>query len=179
MFRQRKPSSIHLFMQIAQVGGNDLLQRLRNNSGDVVVFSQQCFKRRKGRPRCFRRMSAYVPILSVRPRPESLRIVFRSVPVRRVIALIDRNSRFSSCHATIFSGLMIRFGPPSAKIICSRLTEAPKKVHMNAREMKRLPASFFRKDNGSEPVRDWLPGLGAENRKTIGVAINTVECSYQ
>lgn len=179
MFRQRKPSSIHLNMQIARVGGNDLLQRLRNNSGDVVVFSQQCFKHRKGRPRRFRRMSVYVPILSVRPRPESLRIVFRSVPVRRVIALIDRNSRFSSCHTTIFSSLMIRFGPPSVKIICSTLTEAPKKVHMNAREMKRLPASFFRKDNGSEPVRNWLPGLSAESRKTIGVATKTVEYGCQ
>ena len=50
---------------------------------------------------------------------------------------------------------------------------------MNAREMKRLPASFFRNDNGSEPVREWLPGLGAENRKTIGVAVKTVEYGCQ
>ena len=49
---------------------------------------------------------------------------------------------------------------------------------MNAREMKRLPASFFRRENGSEPVRDWLLGLSAEDRKTIGVAIKTVEYGW-
>ena len=47
----------------------------------------------------------------------------------------------------------------SAKIICNTLTEAPRKVHLNAREMKCLPASFFRRENGSESVRDWLLGL--------------------
>ena len=49
---------------------------------------------------------------------------------------------------------------------------------MNAREMKRLPASFFRREDGSDPVRDWRLGLSAENRKTIGVAIKTVEYSW-
>ena len=64
------------------------------------------------------------------------------------------------------------------RITCNALAEAPKKVHMNARETKRLPASFFRRENGSEPVRDWLPGLSAEDRKTIGVAVKTVGCGW-
>ena len=49
---------------------------------------------------------------------------------------------------------------------------------MRSREMKCLPASCFRRENGSEPVRDWLLGLSAENRKTIGVAIKTVEYGW-
>ena len=44
--------------------------------------------------------------------------------------------------------------------------------------MKRLPAFFFKRENGSEPVRDWLLGLGAEDRKTIGAAIKTVEYGW-
>ena len=58
-------------LQIARVGGNDALQWLYNDSGDVVVFRQQCFKRREGWPRRFRRRSVYAPILSVRPRSEN------------------------------------------------------------------------------------------------------------
>ena len=41
--------------------------------------------------------------------------------------------------------------------------------------LKRLPARFFRLDNGREPVREWLKSLGSEDRKTIGEDIKDVE----
>jgi hypothetical protein len=33
---------------------------------------------------------------------------------------------------------------------------------------KRVPAIFYRTEAGGEPVRDWLKGLSAEDRKRIG-----------
>jgi len=44
-------------------------------------------------------------------------------------------------------------------------------------ELKRLPARFYRSDNGREPVREWLKGLDLEDRKTIGEDIKDVEFS--
>jgi phage-related protein len=46
------------------------------------------------------------------------------------------------------------------------------------RVLKRLPASFYRSDSGREPVREWLKGLEAEDRKTIGEDIKDVEFSW-
>ena len=43
---------------------------------------------------------------------------------------------------------------------------------------KRVPASFYRTDGGSEPVREWLKGLEAEDRKAIGDDIQTVEFGW-
>jgi phage-related protein len=43
---------------------------------------------------------------------------------------------------------------------------------------KRLPAYFFRLDSGREPVREWLKGLGREERRTIGEDIKDVEFSW-
>ena len=40
---------------------------------------------------------------------------------------------------------------------------------------KRLPVTFFRTDNGSEPVRDWLKSLDRSERVEIGIAIKKVE----
>jgi phage-related protein len=37
---------------------------------------------------------------------------------------------------------------------------------------------FFRTENGSEPVREWLRDLGADDRKTIGEDIKTVELGW-
>ncbi len=44
--------------------------------------------------------------------------------------------------------------------------------------LKRLPAGFYRSNSGHEPVRDWLKGLAAEDRKAIGEDIKDVEFSW-
>ena len=43
---------------------------------------------------------------------------------------------------------------------------------------KRLPASFYKNENGTEPVRDWLKGLEPEERLLIGTDIKTVEYGF-
>jgi phage-related protein len=45
-------------------------------------------------------------------------------------------------------------------------------------EVKRLPARFFRTDNAKEPVRDWLKQLDPLDRKTVGIALKTVEYGW-
>lgn len=49
---------------------------------------------------------------------------------------------------------------------------------MNKRALKRLPARFYRSDNGREPVREWLKNLEAEDRWIIGEDIKDVEFSW-
>ena len=44
--------------------------------------------------------------------------------------------------------------------------------------MKRLPAVFYALPSGREPVREWLKGLGPEDRKLIGEDIKDVEFSW-
>lgn len=44
--------------------------------------------------------------------------------------------------------------------------------------LKRLPARFYRSDSGREPVREWLLGLDAADRKVIGEDIKDVEFSW-
>ncbi len=44
--------------------------------------------------------------------------------------------------------------------------------------LKRLPAHFYRSASGREPVREWLKGLEAEDRKVIGEDIKDVEFSW-
>lgn len=44
--------------------------------------------------------------------------------------------------------------------------------------LKRLPARFWRSDSGREPVREWLQGLEAADRKMIGEDIKDVEFSW-
>jgi len=44
--------------------------------------------------------------------------------------------------------------------------------------LKRLPPRFYRSDGGREPVREWLKGLEAEDRKVIGEDIKDVEFSW-
>lgn len=44
--------------------------------------------------------------------------------------------------------------------------------------MKRLQAVFYRSENGTEPVRGWLKGLGKEDRFRIGTDIKTVEFGW-
>lgn len=44
--------------------------------------------------------------------------------------------------------------------------------------LKRLPAQFYRTEGGREPVREWLQGLNAADRKIIGGDISDVEFSW-
>lgn len=41
-----------------------------------------------------------------------------------------------------------------------------------------LSVCFFRTDAGSEPVREWLKGLSAQDRKIIGEDIKTVQFGW-
>lgn len=41
-----------------------------------------------------------------------------------------------------------------------------------------LEVRFFKTDSGTEPVRDWLRGLSALDRKTIGEDIKTVQFGW-
>lgn len=43
---------------------------------------------------------------------------------------------------------------------------------------KTLPAAFYSTDAGSEPVREWIRGLGPEDRCIIGADIRTVEYGW-
>jgi len=45
-------------------------------------------------------------------------------------------------------------------------------------EMKRIPARFYRNENGNEPVREWLRGLAAKEKRAIGIDIMTVEYGW-
>lgn len=47
-----------------------------------------------------------------------------------------------------------------------------------ARSLKRLPAYFYRSNNGREPVREWLQGLKPADRKIIGEDIKDVEFAW-
>jgi phage-related protein len=50
---------------------------------------------------------------------------------------------------------------------------------MSARELKRLPAIFFRTAAVREPVREWLRSLEpVEDRRQIGIDIQTVEFGW-
>jgi phage-related protein len=44
--------------------------------------------------------------------------------------------------------------------------------------LKRLPARFYRSDSGREPVREWLKGLDAADRRIIGKDIKDVEFAW-
>ena len=42
----------------------------------------------------------------------------------------------------------------------------------------KLTARFFRTEQGTEPVREWLGGLPADDRKRVGDEIRTVQFSW-
>lgn len=44
--------------------------------------------------------------------------------------------------------------------------------------MKRIEARFFKTPAGSEPVREWLKGLDAESRKSIGRDLKRLEFGW-
>ena len=43
---------------------------------------------------------------------------------------------------------------------------------------KRVPVEFYRNENGTEPVRDWLKSLLKDERFLIGADIKTVEFGW-
>ena len=45
-------------------------------------------------------------------------------------------------------------------------------------QLKKVPARFYRNENGAEPVRDWLQGLSKNDRRIIGTDIATVEFGW-
>ena len=51
-------------------------------------------------------------------------------------------------------------------------------VQNKPRNPKVFPARFFRNSAGREPVRDWLTGMTAEDRKAIGDDIRTAELGW-
>ena len=44
--------------------------------------------------------------------------------------------------------------------------------------MKKLPAIFFKTENGKEPVRDWLQGLIRPDKQAIGEDVSRVEFGW-
>jgi len=44
--------------------------------------------------------------------------------------------------------------------------------------MKRIPAIFFRTARGSEPVREWLRAMDAEDRRRVGEDLKTIEFGW-
>jgi phage-related protein len=49
---------------------------------------------------------------------------------------------------------------------------------MNQPPQKIIPAAFYRTASGTEPVREWLKELDAEDRRIIGTDIRTVEFGW-
>jgi phage-related protein len=44
--------------------------------------------------------------------------------------------------------------------------------------LKKIPAAFYQNPNGRHPVREWLKELDAEDRRSIGADIATVEYGW-
>ena len=49
---------------------------------------------------------------------------------------------------------------------------------MTSHGRKRVPAIFYCSSHGNEPVREWLLYLSKEDRKAIGVDIQTIEFGW-
>jgi predicted XRE-type DNA-binding protein len=69
-----------------------------------------------------------------------------------------------------YTNLVIR--DPESSALKGGRPEAPE------RQGKRVPAIFYRTEAGGEPVREWLKGLLAKDRKRIGEDIKTVEFGW-
>jgi phage-related protein len=44
--------------------------------------------------------------------------------------------------------------------------------------LKEIPVIFYRTAAGGEPVREWLRGLSAEDRRTIGADLATIQVGW-
>ena len=49
---------------------------------------------------------------------------------------------------------------------------------MSAKHLSEIAVVFYRSANGVEPVRDWLRGLPADDRRTIGIDLATVQVGW-
>ena len=49
---------------------------------------------------------------------------------------------------------------------------------MNAARLTEIPVVFYRTSGGAEPVLDWLRGLPAQDRRTIGADLATVQFGW-
>ena len=49
---------------------------------------------------------------------------------------------------------------------------------MTGGSRKKVPAIFFRSESGSEPVREWLLDRTKDDRRSIGIDIQTVEFGW-
>lgn len=49
---------------------------------------------------------------------------------------------------------------------------------LSSRQFPKLTARFFRTEQGSEPVREWLRGLPADDRKRVGDEIRRVQFGW-
>jgi phage-related protein len=45
-------------------------------------------------------------------------------------------------------------------------------------DLKKLPAVFYCRPNGTEPVREWLKDLGQDDRRTIGHDVGLAEFGW-
>jgi len=45
-------------------------------------------------------------------------------------------------------------------------------------QLRKIPLRFFRTPSGTEPVRDWLLGLGSEDRRVIGMDLMQVQFGW-
>jgi hypothetical protein len=50
--------------------------------------------------------------------------------------------------------------------------------YVSGQTLKKIAAAFYRTSTGTEPVRDWLKGLSAEDRREIEQDIATVEYGW-
>jgi phage-related protein len=69
---------------------------------------------------------------------------------------------------------------PYRRIFCQACLTVSNLVHVNAREesLKRLPAFFYARPSGREPVREWLKSLDEADRKLVGEDVKDVEFSW-
>lgn len=51
-------------------------------------------------------------------------------------------------------------------------------VHPDDPLPRKIPLLFFRTDNGTEPVRDWLLGLSEGDRHTVGLDLMRVQFGW-
>ena len=49
---------------------------------------------------------------------------------------------------------------------------------MATRSLPKLTVRFYREASGSEPVRDWLKSLPADERREVGIDIKTVQFGW-
>lgn len=49
---------------------------------------------------------------------------------------------------------------------------------MTGKRLSEFPVIFYRSAAGTEPVRDWLRGLPAEDRRKVGIDLATIQVGW-